>query len=95
MKTITEYEIRNFGVDHAQYFPGLGTAFTDWVTCALGCGSTPYAALEDALEDMAMQGYDVEGIKNELSDVVPESIETANEEDESHELYCYVGLMVK
>lgn len=50
-------EVEDHGVDHCQYFPGAGLAFTDYEDCATGTGNTPREALEDALEALACSGW--------------------------------------
>lgn len=63
MKKISEYEIRDHGVDGEQYFQGAGVAFTKWEDCYTGIGDSTAEALEDALEQLAMSGeYDAESL---------------------------------
>lgn len=59
----TTYEVRDHGVDHAQYFQGCGTSYTDFDIVFTGAGSTGQEAYSDALDQAAMSGYDIEGIK--------------------------------
>jgi hypothetical protein len=54
VKTITEHEIRNHGVEHSQYFQGAGTAFTRFDACYTGIGDSLGEALDDAVEQLAM-----------------------------------------
>lgn len=60
-KTITDYRIVDHGIEHAQYFQGHGTAFTNWDHCVTGCGDNFAEAIEDALESMA-QGEECDGV---------------------------------
>ncbi len=46
---VTKYELQDLGVDHAQYFQGAGTAFTDWSECFVGVGESARNAAEDAI----------------------------------------------
>jgi len=83
-----EYEFKNLGVENDQYFQGAGTSFTDWDDVFVGIGSSPYEAAEDALEDAASSGKNVDNIKNDMSkeETVPE---------DSENIYQYVGLYLK
>lgn len=56
-RVIKDFELLDFGVDHCQYFPGVGTAYTDFDHVALGCGDNFREAFDDALENMA-QSHD-------------------------------------
>lgn len=53
MKPITEFQISNHGVEHAQYFQGAGVSFSRWLACYTGCGDSPAEALDNAIEMMA------------------------------------------
>ena len=53
-KRITEFRV-TWTADHAQYFPGHSTVFTEYTDCAVGCGETLREAFEDALESLAQQ----------------------------------------
>lgn len=49
---ITDYEVVSYGVDHEQYFPGVGTAYTEWTHVYLGAGYTEADAYEYAKEQL-------------------------------------------
>lgn len=66
MKKVTEYQIVDHGFESPDYFRGCGTAFTEFVDVATGCGDTAKAAFEDALENLAQSDWDVSGIKNNI-----------------------------
>lgn len=63
MKPVAEFEILDHGVEHEQYFQGCGVSFTKFEDVATGIGSSAIDAFEDALEQLACQGWDVESIK--------------------------------
>ena len=63
MKTITCFEIVDHGIDHAQYFQGCGISRTKFSDVATGCGDNPAAALSDALETLAQDGWDVSKVE--------------------------------
>lgn len=50
---IVEYEILDIGVEHGQYFQGLGTAFTEWDEAVVGVGHSYKSALEDAFDQIS------------------------------------------
>ena len=50
MYKATEFEIINHGIDHEQYFPGCGTAFSDFDVAITGVGYTSAEAYQDAVE---------------------------------------------
>lgn len=45
-----QYEVSDLGMDHAQYFQGFGSSFTDYDNAVCGVGDTYNDALDDALE---------------------------------------------
>lgn len=51
--TVQDFEVRDYGEDGSQYFPGATTYCTSWDHVQVGCGDTACEALEDALEQMA------------------------------------------
>lgn len=63
-----EYDIVEHGLVHPQYFRGHGLSGTYWQDAATGAGDTPYQALDDALEQLASNGWNVDDIRNTLSD---------------------------
>ena len=102
MKTITTYEIVDYGIYGDQYFQGHGVSFTEYEYCALGAGDNYTEALEDALEQAAMMGYKIEFSDEDKA--APASFSPSaqerhtqycDEEDHSDcesDLYYYVGL---
>ena len=76
-KKIEEHEINERGIQSSSYYQGAGTSFTQWEDVAVGIGANKHDALEDALEQLASQGYDTEGIVNEYTDSA-ENIVCAN-----------------
>ena len=88
---ITKFEIIDHGVDHEQYFQGCGVAFTEFDQCYTGIGESKTEAFNDALDQIAVSGYDVpsklEKFANVLSDV------SANLEHE--DMHVYVSVRIK
>jgi hypothetical protein len=106
-KVATEARVVFHGLEHSQYFQGHGTAFTRFADCATGIGSTEQEALNDALEQLASNGWDTEALEK-LEDVeedvkrasgeVPKDLREAwveCGEDGECELYVYVSVDVK
>ena len=60
---VTEYQLLDHGIDHAQYFQGCGTAFTKYDHCVTGCGDNPAEALADSLDSIAQDGFDAEALE--------------------------------
>ncbi len=56
------FELIDFGIDHAQYFPGCGVAFSRFDHVALGVGQNFAEAFNDCLEQIASDGFDVEDL---------------------------------
>lgn len=50
VRTVTEFRFEDLGVDHAQYFQGVGVACTDWDAVFVGVGDTAREAAGDAWE---------------------------------------------
>jgi hypothetical protein len=64
-RAVADFEIVRHGIDNSQYFQGCGVAFTEYEACFTGIGNNPNEALDDALEQAAVSGWDVESIKND------------------------------
>ena len=56
----TDYEIVVHGMEHEQHFQGCGVSGTGYTAVFTGIGNNPGEALDDALEQAAMSGWDVD-----------------------------------
>lgn len=65
-RRIVSYDIDDVGAIHPQYWQGVGTATTEWSDAYAGVASNAYDALEDAIEQAAMDGWVVDAIVNAL-----------------------------
>jgi hypothetical protein len=65
-KTIVEFELVDHGIEHEQYFQGCGLAFTTYTDVATGIGSNAAEAIDDALESLAQNDWDVEGMEKRI-----------------------------
>ncbi len=93
MKTIKSFEIINHGVEHSQYFQGCGLSHTAFEDIATGCGDSAKDALDDALDSLAENDWDVSSVKNELSDECKyPKVEDGSEE--LNDVYHYVSVRV-
>lgn len=63
----TDFQIHDHGPNHAQYFTGHGLAFSKFKDCATGCSFTPEEALDDALEQLAQNGWNVDPIDDSVA----------------------------
>ena len=75
---IEEFRI-TWTADHEQYFQGHGIACTDYTHCATGYGNTLRDALEDALESLAQQSFDID---KDLEAAMLEELESQVEKPE-------------
>jgi len=63
MKTIGEFELIDHGIEHSQYFQGCGCSFTPYENVVTGIGNNPAEAIDDCLEQIACDGWEVEGME--------------------------------
>ena len=63
---VAAFEFSDLGVEHNQYFQGCGVAFTEFETVATGIGDNPAEAIDDALEQLAMMGWEAEGMEKRI-----------------------------
>jgi hypothetical protein len=59
-KQVVEYRITRHGAEHGQYFQGHGISHSRFTDCATGIGQSEWEAFDDALEQLAQNGWDVE-----------------------------------
>ena len=65
-KLIEEYELIDHGVEHSQFFQGCGVSLTKFTDIATGYGENPAEAINDALEQLAGYGYDVDELERRI-----------------------------
>jgi len=103
MKKIEGYQLVDHGIDHAQYFPGCGVAFTEYEVCYTGCGSNFAEAIEDVLDQIALDGdYDIEGLEARIKRdyglekwLTEPNTDKYCEENEDCELSYYLSIRLK
>lgn len=106
VRTMKRYQIEDCGIDHAQYFPGRGVAYTDWSAAYVGAGNTPHEAAEDAIEQASSE-WDTARVRNTLRKRIDSRQLHADDCPASRrygaectcagyvELYCYAALYVR
>lgn len=106
MKPIAEFEVIDHGIEHAQYFQGCGTSYTKFANVVTGCGESAAEAWDDALECIAMDGFDVSTIEQSEDNALFTSDKADEASVENHlakagielgenedcELYYYVSI---
>ena len=101
MKQITDYQIIDHGIDNSQYFPGCGTTFTDYIDVFTGAADNVGEAFEDALEQAAIAGWQVDNIENpfkeyhSICDYYEYGPSCTEEYSDVCELHYYVSIRIK
>ena len=62
MKAIVEFEVISHGIDYPDYFRGCGTSHTQFEDVATGIGNSEAEALDDAMEMLAQNDWETEGL---------------------------------
>ncbi|KKK96518.1 hypothetical protein LCGC14_2661980, partial [marine sediment metagenome] len=62
MKIIGEFELIDHGIDHCQYFPGCGIAYTNFKNVVTGTGDNPAEAIDECLDQASQGGFETEGM---------------------------------
>lgn len=65
-RRIVSYDIEDVGAIQPQHWQGESTVFTSWSDVYAGVAGNAYDALEDAIEQAAMDGWVVDAIPNTL-----------------------------
>jgi len=66
-RKISDYQFSDLGIEHSQYFQGFGTTFTPYEYAATGSGSNLREAIDDCLEQIASDGFDIATLERELA----------------------------
>lgn len=94
-KPVAEYELEDIGIDHAQYFQGRGLYGhrRQWEAVYVGVGDNPAESISDALDQAAMDGWNVAGIEPDWPN--HPSASAGFDPDEDNELYYYSAVYIK
>ena len=94
MKLVSSFEVIHHGVENSSYFQGAGISHTKFKDIATGCGSTEKEALEEALEMLASNEWDVESLEKR-SDFL-KSIDNISDENpvSSDDTFYYLSILV-
>jgi len=66
MRLIGEFEIVDHGIEHEQYWQGCGLTFTAYEDIATGIGEDFAEAVGDALDALAENGWNVDGMEKRI-----------------------------
>lgn len=103
-KPIADYAVEDHGVTNSQYWQGAGVAYSRYDVAYTGVGENAHEAMEDCLEQAAMDGYDIRKIENEFDPNSEETVERAvrdanpdmDEDDiDTGDVYYYVVLKIE
>lgn len=95
MKPITDFVLIDHGYDYPDHFQGCGVAYTRFDDCVTGAGLNPSDALDNALDQLADEGYDVSEVEAELVAEVEALVSLEDEEQEAgldDELQYYLSI---
>jgi hypothetical protein len=95
MKAIVEFEIVDHGIENEQYFQGCGIAFTEYDDVATGIGDTLEEAIDDALESLAQNDWDTEGMEARIKADNPRFGTPCTETEMYEECHYYASIRVK
>lgn len=62
-RPVADYELVDHGVKHEQYFSGRSVDCAGYTDVATGVGSDPRAAFDDALDQLACNGWDADALE--------------------------------
>jgi hypothetical protein len=97
MQKVKEFQVDELGIENPQYFQGYGVSSSLYTDCAYGIGDNPREALDDCLEQIALQDIDVEDLEARIvaasGGPFPETPSVLKDfGDDTEELYYYVGI---
>ena len=90
-KQLGDWQWIDHGIEHEQYFQGCGVSFTEFTDCYTGIGASAQEAADDAAEQAAMSGWNVDCLENDISQ---HNAAVYVKEDE-YDLWYYVSLRVR
>ena len=95
MKTINAYQIKNHGPENSQYWQGYGTysSAINAQDVATGIGDNAKEAYEDAIEQLAMNGWNVDDLPKRPTGIRKRD-RLNKEERENVEYFWYVSILV-
>lgn len=103
-KVVADYYITLHGLEYEQYFQGHGCT-SRWTDCATGVGDSEIEALDDALDSLAQNGWEVSEIEKGEAGLIrdlkkmqksqEEEIQEEVGEDKETNLHFYVSVDVK
>ncbi len=99
MKTIADFELVDHGIEHSQYFQGCGAYGTFFQHVVTGIGDNPAEAIDDCLEQIAMDDFETEDMDKRILEqeswkempLTPNTDEL-HEENKESEMYYHVSI---
>jgi len=96
-RQIDEFQLIDHGIEHSQYFQGCGVVFTRFENVITGIGDNPAEAIDDCLEQMAMNDFDVEDmeariLEQEGWEALPENPSVQAIYDTLDEIYYFISI---
>lgn len=74
-KIVYDHSVSTHGVMLSCYWQGAGVSYTRWDDVGVGTGENAYEAMNDALDQLAQQGWDVGQIPNEFDENSPDNVQ--------------------
>lgn len=78
-KRVGDFYITLHGIESSQYFQGHGISGNRWEDCATGIGDSEAEALDDALEQLASNGWDVAEVEGDSAARALDKLQDAQE----------------
>ena len=69
-KNIGEFQLVDHGIENIQYFSGCGVSFTNFEEVTTGIGNNLEQAIDDCLEQMAMNGWNVDNMVSRIKEQI-------------------------
>mgnify|MGYP000908199233 CR=1 FL=1 len=96
MKRITAHEILVHGIEHEQYWQGAGCSFSEYTDIATGIGDNAREAYDDALEQLASSGWNVDKLPRRPRGVNAKlRVPASWLKDEMCDAHVYVSIRVR
>lgn len=83
------------GIEHEQFFQGHGIAFTKFESTATGIGNSAFEAWEDAMYQIAFDGWDMEALEALLNEQGHIPRKTDDDPDLGEGCHWYVSVDVR
>ncbi len=89
MILLTRYDVTSHGIHFADYWQGMGVSFSDYDDIVTGIGDTEIEALDDCLEQLAMQHSFDSGVLDQVRIVFLRENPNIEDNTKTIERYCH------